>query len=122
MESEEEQSEEEKIEDDESEEEDKAEVSRRKFYIKHSWRKEFNPFYNPKSFGKSLSRIQTDALITRIIQEVKFGITTARSGYNMSTKWKPQSPELWLILEDHLDILEGYSCQRHSDEYIYIYI
>ena len=58
-------------------------------YINDCWKKEFRAFYNPQDFLPAVAEADAKRLEKNIMEEVRSGLATVRTGKNLDLKWKP---------------------------------
>jgi hypothetical protein len=79
------------------------------------WRGKFEPFYSPTSFGPVLSPNLINKMTESLIKEVRVGITAARSGMNLQTKFKKKNEAINGILKLYCNYTEDRALNRISE-------
>jgi hypothetical protein len=79
------------------------------------WRGKFEPFYSLTNFGPVLSPGLINKMNESLIKEVRIGITAARSGMNLQTKFKKKNEHINGILKKYCDYIEQKALSRITD-------
>jgi len=83
---------------------------------KNIWRGKFETFYSLSNFGPVYSPGLIKKMTDALIKEMRVGIAAARSGKNLTTKFKPKNEKINKQLSKYLDFLENRSLNRLSEE------
>jgi len=76
------------------------------------WNDKFEPFFSLANFSSQLSPNQVLRMRETLIREVRIGVTAARSGMNLQTKFKKKNEQINGILAKYLDYLEEKALNR----------
>lgn len=80
------------------------------------WRGKFEPFYSMSNFGPVLSPGLVNKMNEGLIKEMRVGITAARSGMNLPTRFKKKNEHINSILRKYCDYSEELALNRISQK------
>lgn len=79
------------------------------------FRGRFEPFYSLTNFGPCYSPGLVNKMKESLIKEMRVGITAARSGMNLQTKFKKKTEQINTFLQQYCDYLENRALNRISE-------
>lgn len=80
------------------------------------WRGKFEPFYSLTNFGPCYSPGLINKMKESLVKEMRVGLTAARSGKNLQTRFKKKNEYINKILQKYLDYIEELSLGRISEK------